>query len=185
MATSSACVCSAPVIAEPGLALALGAHELSTSSGVWLILATPLCWQLSHLVVLRGLRGVAAVTPSVLTGARYVYGGAILAVAWVESRRGGRVRGIAVAAAHASVGQALDQLTEARIEAGTGDPDAARRYLNRAAAMLAEASREIAQAQQLADAPRPRVVRGSGRAAAGFDVGAAILDIARAGAVVR
>jgi drug/metabolite transporter (DMT)-like permease len=63
-----------------GLALALGAHELGASSGVWLILATPLCWQLSHLVVLRGLPGVA---PPVLTGARYVYGGAMLAIAWL------------------------------------------------------------------------------------------------------
>lgn len=72
-----------------GLALALGAHELSSSSGVWLILATPLCWQLSHLVVLRGLRGIAGVTPSVLTGARYVYGGAILAVAWLAVGDGG------------------------------------------------------------------------------------------------
>lgn len=71
------------VVLLAGLALALGAHELSSSSGVWLILATPLCWQLSHLVVLRGLRGVAGVTPLVLTGARYVYGGAILAVAWL------------------------------------------------------------------------------------------------------
>ncbi|MCC6765965.1 MAG: DMT family transporter [Deltaproteobacteria bacterium] len=71
-----------------GLALALGAHELSTSSGVWLILLTPLCWQLSHLVVLRGLRGVDGVTPSVLTGARYVYGGAILTVAWLAFGRG-------------------------------------------------------------------------------------------------
>ena len=63
-----------------GLGLALGAQELGASSGVWLILATPLCWQLSHLVVLRGLPGVA---PPVLTGARYVYGGAMLAVAWL------------------------------------------------------------------------------------------------------
>jgi drug/metabolite transporter (DMT)-like permease len=47
---------------------------------VWLILATPLCWQLSHLVVLRGLPGVP---PPVLTGARYVYGGLMLAVAWL------------------------------------------------------------------------------------------------------
>lgn len=60
-----------------GLALALGAHQLSSASGVWLILATPLCWQLSHLVVLRGLPGVA---PPVLTGARYVYGGLLLLV---------------------------------------------------------------------------------------------------------
>jgi len=63
-----------------GLALALGAHQLSSASGVWLILATPLCWQLSHLVVLRGLVGVP---PPVLTGARYVYGGLMLAVAWL------------------------------------------------------------------------------------------------------
>ncbi|MCC6846999.1 MAG: DMT family transporter [Deltaproteobacteria bacterium] len=77
------------VVLLAGLALALGAHELSTPSGVWLILATPFCWQLSHLVVLRGLRGVAGVTPSVLTGARYVYGGAILAAAWLAFGRGG------------------------------------------------------------------------------------------------
>lgn len=63
-----------------GLALALGAHQLSSARGVWLILATPLCWQLSHLVVLRGLVGVPA---PVLTGARYVYGGLMLAVAWL------------------------------------------------------------------------------------------------------
>ncbi len=63
-----------------GLALALGAQQLSSEGGVWLILATPLCWQLSHLVVLRGLPGVA---PPVLTGARYVYGGALLAVCLV------------------------------------------------------------------------------------------------------
>lgn len=63
-----------------GLVLALGAHELSAGGGVWLILATPLCWQASHLVVLRGLRGISA---SVLTGARYVYGGIILAIAWL------------------------------------------------------------------------------------------------------
>lgn len=88
----------------------------------------------------------------------------------------------ALGAAHASVGQALDHLTEARIEAGTGDPDAARRYLNRAAAMLAEASREIAEAQQLADAPRPRV------APVPFsktELGQAIIGIARAGAGAR
>ena len=63
-----------------GLALALGAREMSASAGVWLILATPFCWQLSHLVVLRGLQGV---TPPVLTGARYVYGGLLLLVCWL------------------------------------------------------------------------------------------------------
>jgi O-acetylserine/cysteine efflux transporter len=68
------------VVLLAGLGLALGAQDLGASSGVWLILLTPLCWQLSHLVVLRGLPGVA---PPVLTGARYIYGGAMLAVAWL------------------------------------------------------------------------------------------------------
>ncbi len=67
-----------------GLVLAFGWHGLGSGGGVWLILATPLCWQLSHLVVLRGLPGVP---PAVLTGARYVYGGAVLLVAWIA--RGG------------------------------------------------------------------------------------------------
>ena len=73
-----------------GLALALGAQQSSSASGVWLILATPLCWQLSHLVVLRGLPGVRA---PILTGARYVYGGLILLVAWVV--RGGTLADLA------------------------------------------------------------------------------------------
>jgi drug/metabolite transporter (DMT)-like permease len=68
------------VVLLAGLALALGAQEIGSSTGIWLILATPLCWQLSHLVVLRGLPGV---TPPVLTGARYVHGGLILALAWL------------------------------------------------------------------------------------------------------
>ena len=63
-----------------GLALALGGRGLGSGIGVWLLLATPFCWQLSHLVVLRGLPGVP---PPVLTGARYVYGGAMLVVAWL------------------------------------------------------------------------------------------------------
>ncbi len=71
---------AAVVVLLAGLVLALGAYELSSASGVWLILATPLCWQLSHLIVLRGLPGVS---PPVLTGARYIYGGVILAVAWL------------------------------------------------------------------------------------------------------
>jgi drug/metabolite transporter (DMT)-like permease len=71
---------AAVVVLLAGLALALGAHEVSSGLGIWLILATPLCWQLSHLVVLRGLPGVA---PPVLTGARYVYGGVFLALAWL------------------------------------------------------------------------------------------------------
>jgi drug/metabolite transporter (DMT)-like permease len=73
---------AAVVILLAGLALALGAPQLSSGIGLWLILATPLCWQLSHLVVLRGLPGIA---PPVLTGARYVYGGLFLALAWLAT----------------------------------------------------------------------------------------------------
>lgn len=71
---------AAVVVLLAGLVLALGTYALSSAGGVGLILATPLCWQLSHLIVLRGLPGV---TPPVLTGARYIYGGVILAVAWL------------------------------------------------------------------------------------------------------
>jgi drug/metabolite transporter (DMT)-like permease len=63
-----------------GIALAIGATGIESSTGVWLLLATPLCWQVSHLVVLRGLIGVA---PTVLTSARYVYGGLMLAAGWL------------------------------------------------------------------------------------------------------
>jgi drug/metabolite transporter (DMT)-like permease len=45
-----------------------------------LLLITPLCWQFSHLIVLRGLVGIS---PSVLTGARYIDGGLLLVVLWV------------------------------------------------------------------------------------------------------
>jgi probable blue pigment (indigoidine) exporter len=66
-----------------GIALALGGGAWSAPSvGVWALLATPLCWQLSHLVVLRGLAGVP---PTVLTGARYVYGGLALTAMWALS----------------------------------------------------------------------------------------------------
>lgn len=65
----------ATIVLMLGIALAVGARELASSTGVWMLLATPLCWQASHLVVLRLLRGVTAV---VLTGARYVFGGILL-----------------------------------------------------------------------------------------------------------
>jgi probable blue pigment (indigoidine) exporter len=66
-----------------GIALALGGNAWSAPSpGVWALLATPLCWQLSHVVVLSGLAGVP---PTVLTGARYVYGGLALTAVWVLS----------------------------------------------------------------------------------------------------
>ena len=62
-----------------GIALALRAGSTFSPAGVWLLLATPLCWQVSHLIVLRTLRGVP---PRVLTGARYVYGGIVLGAFW-------------------------------------------------------------------------------------------------------
>jgi drug/metabolite transporter (DMT)-like permease len=63
-----------------GIALAVGLQGFRASTGVWFLLATPLCWQLSHLIVLRGLPGTP---PLVLTGARYIWGGALLALFWL------------------------------------------------------------------------------------------------------
>jgi drug/metabolite transporter (DMT)-like permease len=63
-----------------GIALAVGATGFESSFGVGLLLLTPLCWQVSHLVVLRGLRDVS---PQVLTAARYVFGGALLVLVWL------------------------------------------------------------------------------------------------------
>lgn len=65
-----------------GIALALGPGGEADWLGVALLLATPLGWQLSHLIVLRGLGDVA---PRTLTGARYLFGGALLALAWAVS----------------------------------------------------------------------------------------------------
>jgi drug/metabolite transporter (DMT)-like permease len=65
-----------------GIALALGALDAKLSSGVPILLATPLCWQASHIVVLRAL---PQISPPVLTGARYVYGGLLLAVFFVTN----------------------------------------------------------------------------------------------------
>lgn len=65
-----------------GIALAVGGRGVSPSAGVWALLLTPLCWQLSHLVVLRRL---TTVSPHVLTGARYVNGGFLLALIWLAS----------------------------------------------------------------------------------------------------
>ncbi len=62
-----------------GITLAVGEGGLTDTLGVALLLATPVCWQLSHLIVLRGLVGVP---PPVLTGARYVYGGLFLGLYW-------------------------------------------------------------------------------------------------------
>ncbi len=65
-----------------GIVLAVGGHGFGSSSGVWLLLATPLCWQASHLIVLRRLVGVA---PEALTGARYINGGLLLALCLLGS----------------------------------------------------------------------------------------------------
>jgi drug/metabolite transporter (DMT)-like permease len=59
-----------------GIALALEPRGLSGALGVAFLLATPLCWQLSHLIALRGM---PAVDPRVFATARYVYGGGLLA----------------------------------------------------------------------------------------------------------
>jgi drug/metabolite transporter (DMT)-like permease len=65
-----------------GIFLAVGAGLGAGSEplGVALLLVTPLCWQTSHLVVLRGLAGVP---PPVLTGARYLVGGPLVAALWL------------------------------------------------------------------------------------------------------
>jgi drug/metabolite transporter (DMT)-like permease len=67
----------ASLLTLAGIALAIGAHKATLSSGALILLATPLCWQSSHVVVLRTLRGIS---PPVLTGARYIYGGLLLSL---------------------------------------------------------------------------------------------------------
>jgi len=72
---------TAALVLAAGIVLAVGAGGLSDGLGVTLLLLTPLSWQICHLVTLKGLRNVE---PYLLTGARYVYGGVLLAlVAWV------------------------------------------------------------------------------------------------------
>ncbi len=65
-----------------GIVLALGDAGFADPVGVGILLLTPLCWQLSHLVALRRLLGVP---PLVLTGARYVYGGIFVVLYWFVS----------------------------------------------------------------------------------------------------
>ncbi len=73
---------AAVAVSLMGIVLAVGGQQFGVSSGVWFLLATPLCWQVSHLIVLRRLVGVA---PEVLTGARYIDGGVVLALCWLVS----------------------------------------------------------------------------------------------------
>jgi drug/metabolite transporter (DMT)-like permease len=63
-----------------GIALVLGARALAGSLGVGLLLATPLAWQSSHWIALRGLDGV---NPRLLTAARYVFGALVLLPFWL------------------------------------------------------------------------------------------------------
>lgn len=71
-----------------GIALAMNPSDFSGWVGNALLLATPLGWQVSHLIVLRGL---PSVEPRTLTAARYVYGGLILAGVWLASGGVGRL----------------------------------------------------------------------------------------------
>jgi len=71
-----------------GIALAVNPSGFSGWLGVALLLATPLGWQFSHLIVLRGLPQVPA---RALTGARYLFGGAILAAVWAATGGPGRM----------------------------------------------------------------------------------------------
>lgn len=75
-----------------GILLAIAGPDYAPSSGTALLLATPLCWQLSHLVALGRL---SKVSPQVLAGARYIYGGAMLLLVWTLS--GGVARAPAAA----------------------------------------------------------------------------------------
>jgi O-acetylserine/cysteine efflux transporter len=70
---------AAAAVLLAGIVLAVGAPGLEASTGIWLLLVTPLCWQISHLIVLRGLAGVP---PVILTSARYLYGGVLLGLLW-------------------------------------------------------------------------------------------------------
>ena len=72
---------AAALVLMAGIVLAVGVGGLSDTVGVTLLLLAPLCWQICHLVTLKRL---PSVEPHLLTGARYVYGAALLApAAWV------------------------------------------------------------------------------------------------------
>lgn len=62
-----------------GISLVIGAHGLSGSPGVALLLLTPLAWQSSHWVAIRNL---GPVNPRLLSAARYLYGTLVLLPVW-------------------------------------------------------------------------------------------------------
>ncbi len=61
-----------------GIACATAGGSPADPLGIGLLLATPLAWQLSHLLVVRRLGGFS---PELLTGARYFWGGLWLSAA--------------------------------------------------------------------------------------------------------
>jgi len=63
-----------------GISMVIGAHGLSGSAGVVLLLLTPLAWQSSHWVALRNLDEVH---PRLLSAARYLYGTLVLLPIWL------------------------------------------------------------------------------------------------------
>jgi drug/metabolite transporter (DMT)-like permease len=70
-------VASAAVLLA-GIGAAVTGESSADPVGIGLLLAAPLAWQLSHLLVLRRLREAP---PVLLTGARYVWGGVWLGLA--------------------------------------------------------------------------------------------------------
>jgi drug/metabolite transporter (DMT)-like permease len=60
-----------------GIASAVSGGQVADPIGIGMLLATPLCWQLSHLLVLRRLRDAPS---HLLTGARYLWGALWLAL---------------------------------------------------------------------------------------------------------
>jgi drug/metabolite transporter (DMT)-like permease len=85
-----------------GIACAVAGGPLADPLGIGLLLATPLAWQLSHLIVLRRLRHAP---PELLTGARYVWGGLWLGIAasLLAASRGGPLLPASVAEAQLPV----------------------------------------------------------------------------------
>lgn len=82
---------AATILLLAGIGLAVGSRDLRASPGLWFLLITPLAWQLSHLVVLRRLVGVA---PDLLSAARYLFGGVVLTLMWLASGGLGTLPGV-------------------------------------------------------------------------------------------
>jgi drug/metabolite transporter (DMT)-like permease len=68
----------AAVLLLAGIACAVSGESRADPLGIGLLLATPLAWQISHLIVLRRMGDASS---RLLTGARYVWGGVWLSAA--------------------------------------------------------------------------------------------------------